>query len=78
MKYVSSPSVHLIIKVKNMYNMAYVKFSHCRMLVFQVFKFVYVSRFQCYSFEQNHTVFNTCPCIHVGLEHVLLIGNITD
>lgn len=58
--------------------MAHVKFSHCRMLVFQVFKSVYVSRFQCYSFEQNLTVFNTCPCIQVCHQHVLLVGNITD
>ena len=78
MKYVSSPSVQLIIKVKNMYNMAHVKFSHCRMMVLQVFKFVYVSRFQCYSFEQNLTVFNACPCIQVCHQHVLLVGNITD
>ena len=78
MKYVSSPSVQLIIKVKkNMHNMAHVKFSHCRMLVFQVFKLVYVSRFQCYSFEQNLTVFNTCLCIKVCYQHVLLVGNIT-
>lgn len=58
--------------------MARVKFSHSRMLVFQVFKFVYVSKFQCYSFEQNLTVFNRCPCIQVCHQHVLLVGNITD
>ena len=78
MKYVSSPSVQLRIKVKNMCDMAHVKFSHCRMLVFQLFKFVYVSRFQCYSVEQNLTVFNTCPCIQVCHQHVPLVGNITD
>ena len=46
--------------------------------MFQLFKFVYVSRFQCYSVEQNLTVFNTCPCIQVCHQHVLLVGNITD
>ena len=78
MKYVSSPSVQLRIKVKNMCDMAHVKFSHCRMLVFQLFKFVDVSRFQCCSVEQNLTVFNTCPCIQVCHQHVPLVGNITD